>query len=69
MEGRRHLKTAQPGARIIEGKLDDQSHSLNNYTKFHLNFVKKFLILAEIVKPIFFIFFNFFNLQFHKSQS
>ena len=54
MEGRRHLKTAQRGARIIEGKLDNQSHSLkNNYTKFHLNFVRTFLILAELVKLFF----------------
>ncbi len=33
MEGRRHLKTAQRGARIIEGKLDNQSHSLEQLYK------------------------------------
>ncbi len=33
MKGRRHLKTAQRGARIIEGARDDQRHSLEQLYK------------------------------------
>ena len=40
MNGKRHRKTAQRGARIIEGARDDQRHSLEQLYKIPLNCAK-----------------------------